>query len=117
VTVSSTKSAGAERSDAPLSFYQLLDPEVLANPYPLFHPWWREDPVHWDGFLHAWVATRHTDQFRNLRLEPQSLTWRTNLDLCGLTALHLSFGNETRAAGSRRGLNETASGFPGGFEN
>jgi cytochrome P450 len=44
-----------------LSLYQLLDPEVLANPYPLFHRLRSEDPVHWDPFLHSWVATRYSD--------------------------------------------------------
>lgn len=45
----------------PLSLYHLLDPEVLANPYPLYHQLRSEDPVHWDPFLHAWVVTRYTD--------------------------------------------------------
>jgi cytochrome P450 len=45
----------------PLSLTQLLDPEVLANPYPLFHRLRTEDPVHWDPFLHAWVVTRYAD--------------------------------------------------------
>ncbi len=44
-----------------LSLYQLLDPEVLADPYPLFHQLRTEDPVHWDPFLHAWVVTRYKD--------------------------------------------------------
>jgi cytochrome P450 len=44
-----------------LSLYQLLDPAVLANPYPLFHRLRTEDPVHWDPFLHAWIVTRYTD--------------------------------------------------------
>jgi cytochrome P450 len=44
-----------------LSLYHLLDPEVLANPYPLFHRLRSEDPVHWDPFLHAWVVTRYKD--------------------------------------------------------
>lgn len=44
-----------------LSLYHLLDPEVLANPYPLFHRLRTEDPVHWDVFLHTWVVTRYTD--------------------------------------------------------
>src|SRR6476659_3847925 len=44
-----------------LSLYQLLDPEVLANPYPLFHRLRTEDPVHWDPFLHTWVVTRYAD--------------------------------------------------------
>jgi pimeloyl-[acyl-carrier protein] synthase len=43
-----------------LSLYHLLDPEVLANPYPLFRLR-TEDPVHWDAFLHTWVVTRYAD--------------------------------------------------------
>ncbi len=48
-------------SNEVLSLYQLLDPETLANPYPLFHRLRSEDPVHWDPFLHAWVVTRYKD--------------------------------------------------------
>jgi cytochrome P450 len=44
-----------------LSLYHLLDPEVLANPYPLFRRLRSEDPVHWDPFLHTWVVTRYGD--------------------------------------------------------
>jgi pimeloyl-[acyl-carrier protein] synthase len=44
-----------------LSLYHLLDPDVLANPYPLFRRLRTEDPVHWDAFLHAWVVTRYVD--------------------------------------------------------
>lgn len=50
-----------ERPDTVLSLYHLLDPEVLANPYPLFHRLRREAPVHWDPFLHAWIVTRYND--------------------------------------------------------
>ncbi len=44
-----------------LSLYRLLDPEVLADPYPLYKQLRDEDPVHWDPFLHAWVVTRYAD--------------------------------------------------------
>ena len=44
-----------------LSLYHLLDPEVLANPYPLYHRLRSSDPVHWDPFLHTWVVTRYED--------------------------------------------------------
>jgi amino acid adenylation domain-containing protein len=50
-----------EGGDSALSLYHLLDPKVLANPYPLFHRLREEDPVHWDPFLHAWVVTRYAD--------------------------------------------------------
>lgn len=56
-----TPTSRAERPDTALSLYHLLDPEVLANPYPLFHRLRREAPVHWDPFLHAWIVTRYSD--------------------------------------------------------
>src|SRR2546430_3086210 len=49
-----------------LSLYHLLDPEVLADPYPLYRRLRTEDPVHWDSFLHAWVVTRYPDVIRVL---------------------------------------------------
>jgi hypothetical protein len=48
-------------AEAPLSLYHLLDPEVLANPYPLYHRLRTHDPVHWDPYLHAWIVTRYED--------------------------------------------------------
>jgi len=50
-----------ENPGTALSLYHLLDPEILANPYPLFHRLRREAPVHWDPFLHAWIVTRYAD--------------------------------------------------------
>jgi hypothetical protein len=47
--------------DTDLSLCQLLDPAVLANPYPLYQRLRENDPVHWDPFLHAWVVTRYPD--------------------------------------------------------
>jgi aspartate racemase len=44
-----------------LSLYHLLEPAVLANPYPLFGRLRSEDPVHWDAYLHSWVVTRYAD--------------------------------------------------------
>ena len=44
-----------------LSLFQLLDPAVLADPYPLYRRLREEDPVHWDPFLHTWVVTRYAD--------------------------------------------------------
>jgi len=55
------KVVSVRESDPSLSLYHLLDPEVLANPYPLFRRLRTEDPVHWDPFIHAWVVTRYTD--------------------------------------------------------
>jgi pimeloyl-[acyl-carrier protein] synthase len=47
--------------DTNLSLCQLLDPAVLANPYPLYRRLREQDPVHWDPFLHSWVVTRYPD--------------------------------------------------------
>lgn len=54
------------KSQPVLSLYHLLDPEVLADPYPLYARLRAEDPVHWDPFLHAWVVTRYEDVQRVL---------------------------------------------------
>lgn len=51
---------------APLSLYHLLDPEVLADPYPLYRRLRDEDPVHWDPYLHAWIVTSYADVVRVL---------------------------------------------------
>jgi pimeloyl-[acyl-carrier protein] synthase len=61
MTVLNQTSTAIAKPDATLSLYHLLDPEVLANPYPLFYRLRTEDPVHWDPFLHAWVVTRYKD--------------------------------------------------------
>jgi cytochrome P450 len=82
--------ATASQADG-LSLYHLLDPEVLANPYPLFHRLRSEDPVHWDPFLHAWVVTRYSDvvkvlhQYSAVRTPtPQQLS---DMGLASLTPL------------------------------
>lgn len=61
--MSASISGGTSRTSggSALSLYHLLDPEVLANPYPLFERLRSEDPVHWDPFLHTWVVTRYAD--------------------------------------------------------
>ncbi|MGA8594166.1 MAG: cytochrome P450 [Bryobacteraceae bacterium] len=53
--------------DASLSLFLLLDPEVLADPYPLFKRIRTTDPVHWDVYLHSWVVTRYEDVVEVLR--------------------------------------------------
>jgi pimeloyl-[acyl-carrier protein] synthase len=61
LSTQSDPSARLEKPERALSLYHLLDPAVLANPYPLFHRLRTESPVHWDPFLHAWVVTRYQD--------------------------------------------------------
>src|SRR4029077_8290829 len=59
----STANSGAvaPKTDKALSLYHLLDPEVLTTPYPIYRRRLKEDPVHWDPFLPAWVVTRYAD--------------------------------------------------------
>jgi len=61
MTVPAATTGGRTITDPSLSLYQLLDPSVLADPYPLYDRLRAEDPVHWDPFLHAWVVTRYAD--------------------------------------------------------
>ncbi len=52
--------------DPELSLTRLLDPEVLANPYPLYARLREEAPVYFDPFLHTWVVTRYADVLKVL---------------------------------------------------
>ena len=44
-----------------LSLSNLLRPEVLADPYPLYREIRSQDPVHWDDENDFWVLTRYAD--------------------------------------------------------
>jgi pimeloyl-[acyl-carrier protein] synthase len=61
MTTAAEPADATRKSETVLSLYHLLDPEILANPYPLYARLRNEDPVHWDSFLHAWVVTRYSD--------------------------------------------------------
>nr|BBH95687.1 cytochrome P-450 like protein [Thermogemmatispora argillosa] len=77
-----------QQQEPPLSLYHLLDPEVLANPYPLYHRLRREDPVHWDPFLHAWVVTRYADVITVFqRFSAQRTPTPEQLEAMGMQAL------------------------------
>lgn len=83
-----TAFAAAEPGNT-LSLYHLLDPEVLANPYPLFHRLRSEDPVHWDPFLHAWVVTRYPDVVTVLhRYSAERTPTPAQLNQMGLASLN-----------------------------
>ena len=45
--------AAAQPTDIPLSLCRLLDPRVLADPYPLYRELRERDRVYWDPYLHA----------------------------------------------------------------
>jgi amino acid adenylation domain-containing protein len=78
-----------ESRDSALSLYHLLEPEVLANPYPLFQRLRSEDPVHWDPFLHAWVVTRYPDVLEVLlNFSADRTPTPAQLDEMGLSSLN-----------------------------
>ena len=84
--------AGAKppkKTEKALSLYHLLDPEVLANPYPLYLRLQTEDPVHWDPYLHAWVVTRYSDVIEVLlRYSADRTPSPEQLSTMGLAALN-----------------------------
>jgi len=61
VAAASLPDANSPVHDPELSLFRLLDPAVLADPYPLYRKLREQDPVHWDPFLHAWVVTSYAD--------------------------------------------------------
>jgi cytochrome P450 len=77
------------KPDSPLSLASLLDPEVLANPYPLYHRLRSESPVHWDPLLRVWVVTRYDDVVRVLRdFSAERTPTPAQLTAIGLSALN-----------------------------
>src|SRR5882724_498078 len=79
----------ARKHEPPLSLAALLDPEVLANPYPLYHRLRTESPVHWDPLLRVWVVTRYEDVIRVLRdFSAERTPAPAQLTSMGLSALN-----------------------------
>jgi hypothetical protein len=77
------------KKNPPLSLAALLDPEVLGNPYPLYHRLRSESPVHWDPLLRVWVVTRYEDVIRVLRdFSAERTPTPAQLTLMGLAALN-----------------------------
>ncbi len=71
-----------------LSLYHLLDPEVLADPYPLYRSLRVQAPVHWDPYLHAWVVTSYAEAVQVLhRFSAQAATSPQKLAALGIHEL------------------------------
>jgi cytochrome P450 len=67
----------------------MCDPEVLANPYPLYHRLRSQSPVHFDPLLRVWVVTRYDDVVRVLRdFSAQRTPTPDQLTSMGLSALN-----------------------------
>jgi cytochrome P450 len=49
------------QSPLPQPEYDLLSPEVRADPHPVLHRMRSADPVHFSAQLHGWVLTRYAD--------------------------------------------------------
>jgi cytochrome P450 len=74
--------------DTSLSLFNLLDPAVVADPYPLYRRLRTEDPVHWDAYLHAWVVTRYADIVTVLhRFSARATPTPAQLEAVGLASL------------------------------
>src|SRR3954464_13351852 len=81
--------APSTKREAPLSLATLLDPEVLGNPYPLYHRLRNESPVYFDPLLRVWVITRYDDVVRVLRdFSAQRTPSPEQLTAMGLSALN-----------------------------
>jgi cytochrome P450 len=47
--------------------FRLLDPEILADPYPLYREFRDTAPVHRDPYLHVWLVSRYRDAIEVLQ--------------------------------------------------
>jgi cytochrome P450 PksS len=53
--------------ERPPSNVNLLSPESLLNPFPIYQQLRQHDPVHWLEAAQAWIITRHHDVMNSLR--------------------------------------------------
>lgn len=57
----SRASSSEDASHANLSLLQLLNPEVISDPYGLYRAFREHDPVYWDPYMHAWIVTGYPE--------------------------------------------------------
>lgn len=81
-------SASSSRVAPPPSLYRLLDPAVLANPYPLYREIREAGSVLWDPYLHTWVVSGYADVVRVFQTFSADRTpTPEQLDAMGLSVL------------------------------
>lgn len=61
VAIESSGIEVAPRQPADLSLLRLLDPDVVADPYPFYRELREHEPVHWDPYTHTWVVTSYSE--------------------------------------------------------
>ncbi len=59
-------STGATETREAPSLAAMLDPAVLADPYPLYKELRDHSPVHWDPMLHSWIVTGYGEVLKVL---------------------------------------------------
>jgi cytochrome P450 len=84
-----TKSlSGGRINQAEFSLFQLLKPEVIADPSPFYRRLREHEPVHWDPYLHSWVVTSYAECVAVLsKYRAARLPSLEHLDAMGLTML------------------------------
>lgn len=70
--------------DPSLSLCQLLDPAVLADPYPLYRRLREQDPVHWDKL----GARGGAGEYRSSRYPRNTLDRACGTERCQTRAMH-----------------------------
>ena len=45
----------------------LMDPAIIADPYPRYQQLREQDPVHWNEGINCWTLTRYADVLSALR--------------------------------------------------
>jgi pimeloyl-[acyl-carrier protein] synthase len=75
---------------AALSIFDLMDPQVLANPYPFYDKLRQSGPVVWDEFFKGWICGSYkevTAALRDSRLAANRVTSEKDLIALGLAEL------------------------------
>ncbi|HEY1354228.1 MAG TPA: cytochrome P450 [Ktedonobacteraceae bacterium] len=73
-----------------ISIFSLMDPEVLADPYPFYDELRRSGPVHWDEFFKGWICGTYkevTAALRDPRLGAHRVTSDEEMADLGLAEL------------------------------